>query len=175
MRSQMDTSIEPMDSGKAKYEGNTLRRYWLIFIPLAVLLVLMVKFPLRIDVRELFYDTLFYGFICFLCIAAAFRVFQRFGKFGYRLIAVVMLCALLSGWQIFDLYVVRTGRSPSVYGFGDTMSPNFTDYDGLAWYGLRFLNDDIMCHSLYEQYYGNYMIAITVEISRDATWFACGG
>lgn len=171
----MDIAVEPVDSGKTKNDRNTFRRYWRIFIPLAVLLVLMAEFPLRIDVRELFYDTLFYGAISLLCIAAAFRVFHRVGKVGYRLIAVIMLCALLSGWQIFDLYVVRTGSSPSVYGFGDTMSPNFTDYDGLAWYGLRFPNDDIMCHSLYEQYYGNDMIAITVEISRDATWFACGG
>jgi hypothetical protein len=135
----------------------------------------MVKFPLRIDLRELFYDTLFYGTISLICIDQAIQAYRRFGKVGYRLITVILLCSLLSGWQILDLYVLRTGSPPSVLGFGNLMSPNFTDNDGLAWYGLRFPNEDILCHSLFERYYGNYVIAITVEIRRDATWFACGG
>lgn len=159
---------------KRKSKAPNLRLYWQVFLPLTLILALMVKFPLRIDVRELFYDMVFYGTISLICVATAIQLYRQVGKSGYRLIAVVVLCCILSGWQIFDLYVLRTG-SPSVYGFGNTMSRNFTDNDGLAWYGLRFPSDKIMCHSLYEQFYGNYMIAITVEIRRDATWFACGG
>lgn len=151
------------------------RPYWRFFLPLSLFLTLMVKFPLRIVLNELFYDALFYGAISLGCIATAIQIAQRVGKYGYRLIIVILLCSVLSGWQIFDLFILRTGRPPSVLVFGSVGSPNFSDQDGLAWYGLRFPNDNIMCHSLYERYFGNYLIAITLEIDRGATWFACGG
>ncbi len=167
-----------MEQAKRKNEPDNLRRYWGFFIPLALLLALMVRFPLRIDLREAFWDAVFYGTISLICIAIAIRVYRRFGKHGYRLIALALLCSLLSGWHIFDLYILRYGNlvnQPTVLGFGPNVSPSLAEYDGIAWYALRFKNDEIRCHFLYERYYGNYMLAITLEINRNATWFACGG
>lgn len=163
-----------MEETKHQNGSTNLHHYWRLFLPLTVILALMVKFPLRIGIGELLYDLLFYGTISLICIATMIHVLKRAGKGAYRLIAIMLLCCLLSGWQVFDLYVLRMGR-PAVYGFGNAMSPNFTDQDGVGLYVLRFPRDDILCHSLYERYYGNYEIAITVELNRDATWFACGG
>lgn len=160
---------------KPRNQPGDLRRYRRVFIPLGVILAVMVYFPVRIDLSELFYDALFYGTISLICMATAFHVYLRFRKHGRRLIAIMLLCSLLSGWQIVDLYVVRTGSPPSPWGFGHLWSRDYTDLDGLGWYRLRFPSDSVLCHTLYERYWGNHLIAITVEIKRNATWFACGG
>lgn len=151
-----------------------LRRYWAFFIPLTYLLALMVFYPLRIDLGEAFKDSLFYGSIALICMVAALRVHHRYGKRGRRLIAVMLLCSVLSGWQIFDLVILRYEDSPaySFAGYSTEFEP-FTE--GWIWYKLRFRSPEIMCHSLFERYYGNRFIAITLEIKRDATWLACGG
>jgi hypothetical protein len=141
---------------------------------LAFVLALLVKFPLRIDLHELDHDVLFYGTITLFCVVTAAHVYRRSGRHGYRLIAVFLLCSMLSGWQIFDLLVLREG-SPSVIYFGNEMGSGNNDYEGGAWYNLRYPNEEIMCNSLIEKYFGNYTIAITTSINRDATWFACGG
>lgn len=159
---------------KHKQDADRLGCYWRFILPLCLILAFMVIFPLRIALPGLECDVIFNGSISLICAALAIRVYQRFGGRRYRLISVLLLCFMLSGWQVFDLLVLRTG-SPGVWGFGPGMSQSFTDYDGLAWYELRFPNEEIMCNSLFEQYWGNQILAITVRINRDATWFACGG
>jgi hypothetical protein len=147
-----------------------LRRYWRFFLPLTLILALMMKFPLRIALRESFFDALFYGTISLMCVAAAIYVYRRFSKTGLRLIAVILLCSFLSGWQIFDLVILRHETTFVFFGFYE--SP---DYDGFAYYGLHFRNDDILCHVILERYFGNYLVAITLEINREASWYSCGG
>lgn len=150
------------------------RRYWAFFIPLTYLLALMVFYPLRIDLGEAFKDSLFYGSIALICVVAAFRVHRRYGKRGRRLIAVMLLCSVLAGWQIFDLVILRTG-SATIVGFGKALSPALSEQDGLGWYVPRFPSPEILCHSMYERYYGNKFIAITLEIKRNEIWPVCGG
>jgi hypothetical protein len=169
-----DEDLDFLEETRHKNRASDLRSYWRYSLLLTVFLALMIKFPLRFYMGKSLHNALFYGTISLACIAAAVRVSRRFGKRNSLLIAIILLCAVLSGWQIFDLLILRTGN-PSVYGFGSSMSPNFADHDGVAWYGLRFPNEDIMCHSLSERYFGNYLIAITLKINREATWFACGG
>lgn len=163
-----------MEQAKRKNDPDNLQRYWRFLIPLMFLLALMVKFPLRIDLREAFWDAVFYGTISLICIATAIKVYRRFGKHGYRLIAVALLCSVLSGWQIVDMTILRY-EGPPAYTFAGLANAFEPLHDGWAWYNLRFRNDDIMCHSLFERYIGNNFIAIAYDIDRNATWFACGG
>jgi hypothetical protein len=163
-----------MEETSDKNSKTNLGRYWRFFLPLTLFLLLMVKFPLRIDLREAFFDSLFYGTISLLCVLTAIRVYRRFGKFGLRLITVILLCSALSGWQIFDLVILRYEGSPA-HTFHSS-SNTFEPFEhGWMWYKLRFPSDEILCHSLFERYFGNHLIAITLEIKRDASWFACGG
>ncbi len=158
-----------------KVNSTNLRRYWRFWLPITIILALMVKFPLRIDLRESFLDALFYGSITLTGIATAVRVYRRFGEQGRRLIAVTLLCSVLSGWQIFDMVVLRQEISPA-HSFASGSSPLEPLHNGWAWYNLRFPNPNIVCnYALFERYVGNHMIAIVYEINRDATWFSCGG
>lgn len=162
--------VEGLNSSYKK----TQHRYWRFWLFVTIILSLMVKFPLRIMLRESFVDTLFYGAITFSCIVAATRVYRRFGRESRRLTAVILLCSLLSAWQIFDLDVLRL-EGPPAYAFSATAGIFEPLHYGWAWYNLRFPNPNVMCNSLFELYFGNNVIAITYEINRDATWFACGG
>lgn len=155
------------ETTKHKNDVINQRRYWYFFLPLTLFLALMVKFPLRFILQESLFDILFYGVIALDCIITIVRIYRRFGKCVWHLMAVVFLCCVLSGWQVFDLAVLRYNGSQAS-GFGD-------DREGFQYYKFRFPNKDILCHTLYERYWGNKYIMITVEINREATWFACGG
>ena len=170
----MDTVDSSLKIDKTQESDNPLRRYWRAFIPLMILLNLMVYFPLRIHQRESFLDALFYGSISLLCIAAAIRVYRRFGKRNRVLIIVILLCAVLSSWQIFDMTILRL-EGTSVYTFAGSANILEPLHNGWAWYGLRFPSDQIMCHSVFERYIGNNFIAIAYDINRTASWSACGG
>jgi hypothetical protein len=170
----MNDKLDFGEEIKGKNSVTNLRRYWRCFLPLTLILILMVNFPLRIDLRESFWDAVFYGIISLICILTAIQVYRRFGKGGLRLIAVILLCSVLAGWQIFDMVVLRLSGSPA-HSFASSSSPLEPLHDGWAWYNLRFPSDEIMCHSLVERYFGNHLIAITYEIKRDVSWFACGG
>lgn len=170
----MDTNNKPLDSGKTKNDGDTLRRYWRIFIPLTVILVLMVRFPLRIDLREAFWDAVFYGTISLTCIATAIYIYRRFGKRIYRLIAVMLLCSILSGWQIIDMTILRYDR-PFGYSFAGLANIFEPLHKGETYYSLHFPRDDIVCHILIERYIGNNFMAIVYSTDRYASWGACGG
>lgn len=134
----------------------------------------MVRFPVRIGLPEVTYNVILYTAISLICALLAVQVLRRFAARAYILAAALLLCILLAGWQIVDLLIVRI-PGPAVFGFGPTMSEDFSSHDGMGWYMLRFPNKEIFCNSLYEQYWGNHVIAITVIIDRDATWFACSG
>jgi hypothetical protein len=163
-----------MENNKPQNDAKGLRRYWLVFIPLTIVLALMVKFPLRIDLRESFYDCLFYGTISLICVATAIHAFRRFHRRSYWLIVILLLCSLLSGWQVVDMGILRY-EGPPAYTFAGSENAFEPLHHGWAWYNLRYPSDKIMCHSLFERYYGNNFIAIAYDIDRKATWFACGG
>jgi hypothetical protein len=163
-----------MEETKGNHGEVSLRPYWCFFLPLTTMLIVMVEFPLRIDLRESFADALYYGTISLICIATAIRVYRRFGKHGYRLIALTLLCSVLSGWQVVDMMILRL-EGPPAYTFAGSADAFEPLHDGWAWYGLRFRRDDILCHSLFERYIGNNFIAIAYDIDRNATRFACGG
>ncbi|MCA0457186.1 MAG: hypothetical protein LCI00_24655 [Chloroflexi bacterium] len=159
---------------ETKNEKPNLHRYWRFWIPAAVILALMVKFPLRIDLRESTLDGLFYGSISFGCLVMMVRVYWRFGNDAHRLMAIILLCALLSSWQVIDMMILRE-EGPSAHTYASSSNIFEPLHDGWAWYNLRFPDRNIMCHSLFEQYVGNHILAIAYNINREATWFACGG
>jgi hypothetical protein len=169
-----DEALDFLEEIRHKNRASDLRSYWRYSLLLTMFLALMVKFPLRFHTRYSLPDVLFYGTISLACMAAAIRVYRRFGKDNRRLFAVILLCVMLCGWQIFDLVVLRYEGSPA-YSFAALSSPFEPPTEGWVWYNLRFRDSNIMCHSLYERVFGNYYFAITLEINREASWFACGG
>lgn len=140
---------------------DNIRPYWYVFLPLMIVLAIMVYFPLRIALDELLLDTIFYGAIMLACIISAIHVYRRFRKRGRRLVGVILLCVLLSGWQAVDLAILRTG--------------GWTGWMDKAHYSPRFSDDEIVCHSISEKGVGNKLIAIAYEINRYDSWPACGG
>src|SRR5712691_8570886 len=98
-----EATLNSGEESREKDVAARLRRYRRVALRLFFVLVLMVKCPLRIALPELVYDVIFYGTISLICVALAIQVGGRFGKRGSRLIAVFLLCSVLSGWQIFDL------------------------------------------------------------------------
>lgn len=150
---------------------HTTRRDWWLVLPMLVFLLIMVRFPLRFVLTEVVWDSLFYGAISFLCFLLLIKFYRQTRRFSLMLATVC--CILLSSWQIVDLVILREISPAYSLGNSLTLLDPFTEQ--WAWYNLRFRDDSILCHSLWERYYGNRVIAITVEIKRDATWFACGG
>ena len=159
---------------KNKNSPSSIRRYWYFVIPLTIFLLLMVKFPLRILVREKFADALFYGAISLGCIALSVHLYRRFRKMASRLILITLLCSVLSGWQIFDLYYLRTSIGLLTWGSEGYFSFE-SEYQGLAFYGLRFSHQNGCAPGLEEFYWGRPELAITIKIDRNAIWYACGG
>jgi hypothetical protein len=159
-----------MDATKCKYKEPNIKRYWLIYIPLTIAMLLLWRFPLRILLRETSSDLLFYSSLSFAFLLSAFNVY-RLSKWKFRgLISVILLCVGLSAWQVFDLAIVRA-EVPSIsfenYG-------NSPDGFGRVWYNVRMKNDAIDCHSIFEKVIGNMYIAIAIE-TQHTRWYACGG
>ncbi len=167
-------SVQMTTSDHSENDVKRLRRYWRSSTLLTIVLALMVKYPLRIDLHESFYDCLFYGTISLICIISAVQIFLRFRWRSRWLIALLLLCSLLSSWQIVDMAVLRI-EGPSAHTYASLEDAFEPMHDGWAWYNLRYPSDRIMCHALFERYYGNNFIAIAYDIDRKATWFACGG
>lgn len=170
----MHQMINVENKVKRKNNKDELHLYWRIFIPVTALLGLMIFFPLRIDQREAFLDSVFYGSISLACLATAFRVFQWYGKQSRWIVVIIVICSILSGWHVLDMAVLRYEGTPA-YTFAGSANVFEPLHDGWAWYGLRFRNDEIVCHSLFERYIGNNFLAIAYDIDRFASWFACGG
>ena len=162
-----------MQKAKRKNESQPLRRYWRIFLPLLVLLTVFLRFPLRIFLRDMVYTIIMYGAVSVLCVIVALWVYRRYGRLARRLVAVIALCAIFSGWQVFDLTVLRTNtRSPAS---GIPINPSHSRLIGWAWYYPRFPDyESIYCHSIQEHYFGIRLIAIAYSIEYKP-WFACGG
>ena len=150
-----------MEKSKRKIHDN-IRPYWYVFLPLMIALAIMIYFPLRIALDELLLDTIFYGTIMLACIISAIHVYRRFRKRSRRLVVIILLCVFLSGWQVFDLNILR----------GAYLSPQMGN---TIYYSVRFTNDEIICHNYTEQYIGNDIIALVYDIDRNASWFRCGG
>jgi hypothetical protein len=136
----------------------------------------MVKFPLRVVPGQSLYSALFYGTISLICLVVLKRIYKQSGHNRYSLLGILLLCSMLAGWQVTDLVVLRYDRA-SACCFGPLMSPDFTEYDGIAWYAPRFQEGKGNCeiNYTYERYYGSKWVAITLEINRKATWYPCGG
>jgi hypothetical protein len=162
-----------MDKGKRKTSEFNSRRYWRIFLPLGIILLLCVRFPIRITLPDLYDDILLYGAISLISLLVAIRIYHR-SKWAYRqLLVVILLCAVLSGWQVIDLGVLRFQTS-GAYCFCDLYNGYKSSFMGFAWYEPRFRNPEIMCHSIREHFIGNEYLAITTE-TRHVPWYACGG
>jgi len=150
-----------VEKSKRKNPDN-IRRYWYVFLPLMIVLAVMTYFPLRIDLTESLYDSIFYGAISLACLSMAIHVYRRFFIRSRRLIAVILLCSLLSGWQVFDLTVLRKQSWGPLPGY-------------IIYYAPRFPDATILCHNYTETYIGNRYIAVIDKINREASWYACGG
>jgi hypothetical protein len=161
-----------LEKSKRKHGDINLRRYWRFFVPFTLFMALMVKHPLRFGIGELGDDGIFYGVIALICLVTAMHIHRLAGKQARRLIAVILLCAMFAGWQTFDLLILRDNGSFG--GFGSYWSSSLADYEGFAWYRPRFRDGSILCHMVFERYFGNDTASITLEINRDATWYSCG-
>jgi hypothetical protein len=161
-----------VEKSKRKNGELDTKRYWQIFGTLAIVLLIMVRFPVRVWLIETLDDILIFGILSLGCLYTALRVYRQRRWQSWRLMAVILLCAALSGWQVFDLAVLRLDSGIVSLSFG--WGRDVPDYIGRGWYNPRFPNEDIYCHSIYEGYFGNGYIAITTDIQH-TTWYACGG
>jgi|GEM_PF-2193287 len=170
----MERDQQLIDKNVKTKNGNGIASYWRFVLLLTILLLLLLKFPLVINVYEKFYDTLFYGVISTGCLALAIRLYQRFRKRAYLLITVVFLCAGLSAWHIIDLHILRLDQQ--IIDWGPDSGFVGEDMTGWAMYSLRFPAVDIEgCgrSMLSEHYRGHPLLAITVERDWNAVWIAC--
>lgn len=150
-------------------------RLWCIVVPLLVLLFIFLRYPLRIDTGELDHDIQFYGAITLITGLCAFALFRRYRRSVGRLMIALLICALLSGWQVFDLMILHNG-GPMVDRFWPDEELRELPLDqGWNWFNVRFKRGDVQCHTMWERYYGSRNFAITIEMDRNATWLACGG
>ncbi len=166
-----------MEKTKRKNDTAPSRRTWRFFIALALFLLLMVKFPIRVLIDEVLLDSLIWGAIVLGCVVVAVRTVRRFGKQVWRLVGVMVLCAGLAGWQVVDLVVLRERNLLHLYGCGmsDPADCQIPSYVGKAYYIMRFPNP-IICRDMFiERFIGNDTIAITTLINREGSWFSCGG
>ncbi len=154
-----------------------LRPYWYFWLLVTIFLVVMVRYPIRIHVAQSIYSALFYGVIALGCLIASVRIYRR--KFSQSLTALVLLCVILSGWQVVDLLVLRARWSPISLSFCplDGSDATCVLYHGSGWYTQRFVEQRTDCETpmLVERYLGNQNIAIVVSSDRNATWYPCGG
>jgi hypothetical protein len=159
-----------MEKVKRKTSELNSRRYWLIFLPLAIVLLICLRFPIRITLPDLTDDILLYGSISLVSLLVALRIYVR-SKWAYRrLLAVVLLCSALAGWQLIDLGVLRAPRSGTFcydVGYQDS-------YIGYAYYSSTFKIPESHSHFLLEYFIGNDYIAIAYEVQHP-TWWPCGG
>lgn len=165
---------------KRKNDDRHQRYYWLIFTLLTCLLIANLKFPLRPFLwAGLFGSVIFYAIVSYKCVRLAKRMYNQFGKHSRSLVTVILLCAILSGWQVFDLTILRKNifsRASGSIRVGGTPAEyeHIKDYVWWDWYSPRFPDENIMCHMIYEETFGNGLIAIAIKIDH-RPWYVCGG
>jgi hypothetical protein len=162
-----------MEHAKRKNHPDTLQRYWRFFIPLAFVLSLMVRFPLRIVLGESFWDVVFYGTIMLISIGTAIHVYRRFGRHSHRFAAVALLCSVLAAWQIVDMTLLRNEIRTSRYSASRGIWGPF--HDGALWYERHPREGRGSCYQTRERYIGNNFIAIVYDIDRNAIRMGCFG
>jgi hypothetical protein len=164
-----------MEHVKRKNHPDPVRRYWRFFIPLAFVLCLMVKFPLRIVLGESFWDAMFYGTIVLICIGTAIHVYRRFGRRSHRFVAVALLCSVLAAWQIVDMTLLRY-ESRTIPGTSGVNVNAFEPFrDGSLWYKRHPREGQGSCYGTLERFIGNNFIAIVYDIDRYAVRMGCLG
>lgn len=156
-----------------------IRLGWLIFLPL----LLFFKFPLRIFIYELVWDVVFYTVLTVVCAVAAYTFHRAYQRRARWLVGLILLCMMLSSWQVFDLGFLRIheqedeGRVTIIRWAEDHMFGEY--YLGYAWYPTRFLTYQNLpsqetCYDFYtEQLVGRPDIAFVISF-RAMPWFACG-
>ncbi|MCB9461462.1 MAG: hypothetical protein H6670_17545 [Anaerolineaceae bacterium] len=152
-----------MQKAKHKNEERPLRRYWLIFLPLLILLTIFLCFPLRIFIGDMIYTIIMYGTVSVLCVMVALRVHRRYGQLARRLVAVIALCAFFSGWQVFDLTFLR--GNVRAYQFGDYNDGiNPPDYLGYAVFDNHARLLPLHCNRFVEWYIGSPSLVIAYRV-----------
>lgn len=162
-----------MEKTKRKNAEFNPVHFWRIFLPLVIILLLCLRFPIRITLPDLYDDILLYGSISLASFLTGVWIYRRTKWVYRRLLALIFLCGVLAGWQVVDLGVLRL-QDDNGYCFCWMVSGNSESYIGGAWYVPRFKNPDILCHGIYERFIGNSYIAITTE-TQHTPWYACGG
>src|SRR5687768_10720040 len=123
-----------MEKAKRKNGELNAKRYWQIFGILAIVLLVMVRFPVRVWLSQTLDDMLLFGILSLGCLYTAIHIYRRSKWQFRRLIAVILLCATLSGWQV------------SVLRNKDVSSVVFAGYSdrnmGFAWYSPHFPRSD---------------------------------
>jgi hypothetical protein len=148
-----------MEKVKRKNTDFNPRRYWRIFLPLTLVLLFCLRFPIRITIPDLYDDILLYGGISLVSFLVALRIYRR-SKWVYRrLLAVILLCSILVGWQVIDLAYLRLPTTGHALFADETTL--LEDYRGVAYYEGRFNNP--YCYALSENFFGFRAIAIRLE------------
>jgi hypothetical protein len=141
-----------MDAAKRKNSELNIKRYWLIYIPITIIMLLSLRFPLRIFLTETLSDVIFYGALSYGFFRSAYHVY-RLSKWKFRpLLAVIIFCSALSAWHVFDLAVLR-----------EIDLDAFIQFNGYYGYGTthhRFSRSELGCELVAEGYIGNIYIAI---------------
>jgi hypothetical protein len=85
------------DKAKRKNDDPIPRRYWWIFGTLATMLLIGLRYPIRIlTIWSL--NPIIYAMLAISSLLAAGYVMRRYG-WKQQIVAVMILCSLLSGWQ----------------------------------------------------------------------------
>jgi hypothetical protein len=150
-----------MEKSKRKNGELNAKRYWQIFGILAIILLVMVRYPVRVWLSQTLDDMLIFGILSLGCLYTAIHIYRRSKWQFRRLIAVILLCAVLSAWQVS---ILKNGNVTNVIfaGYGN---PNI----GFAWYITPLTNGYDIC--IYEKYFGNEQIAVAFE--RQQVEFNC--
>jgi hypothetical protein len=146
---------------KRKNSELNANRYWLIYIPITVIMFLSLRFPLRIMLEETLSDVLFYtaltlGFL--LSMANVYRLSRWEFK---RLLVIILFCASLSSWQIVELTLLRKMEVLSIlpyYAYINADTPHWVIY------ARPEQSDGVRCYGVWEEVLGNKYIAVAVRV-----------
>lgn len=90
-----------------KITSDNQRIYWLIFQTLAVQLLIFLLTPMRFFPTETAFDIIFFSGLTLICFGIAIYIYTRYGTDAIWLIILIMICVILSGWQMFNLIRLR--------------------------------------------------------------------
>jgi len=88
-----------MANMKRKNDQAIPRRYWWIFGTLAILLLIGLRFPVRI-LTNWTLNPLMYVLLVTGCLITLGYILNRYG-WKRQIVALILVCSILSGWQVF--------------------------------------------------------------------------